>query len=341
MKLKILLINPPRVDGFPVVREERFEHKDIGSVYPPLSILYTAAILEKNTNYEIKVLDANGFDLSLNQVRNVMEKFLPDFVYTRCGFDTQKEDLKVLTLAKTFGAITALRSKIIADVPSLRDEMCKNENVDLFINSEPEAVIGKLAQEILKNKIKLAENKKSLVLSPESDEAKNNMDFLINVPGISFYNKNKIVTTLPAKEISDIDSLPYPAYHLLSSLKPYHTGVMNSPFVLVQTTRGCPFMCTFCSFGKTKCRERSVESVIAELKYLKDKLKIKSFLFFDDTISIKKGRVEELAQKMIEEKLDTLKWVCCTRANLITYEMLKVMKKAGMKSYIIAGAMMS
>ncbi|MEI7542591.1 MAG: radical SAM protein [bacterium] len=335
MKLKILLINPPRVDGFPVVREERFEHKDIGSVYPPLSILYTAAILEKNTNYEIKVLDANGFDLSLNQVRNVMEKFLPDFVYTRCGFDTQKEDLKVLTLAKTFGAITALRSKIIADVPSLRDEMCKNENVDLFINSEPEAVIGKLAQEILKNKIKLAENKKSLVLSPESDEAKNNMDFLINVPGISFYNKNKIVTTLPAKEISDIDSLPYPAYHLLSSLKPYHTGVMNSPFVLVQTTRGCPFMCTFCSFGKTKCRERSVESVIAELKYLKDKLKIKSFLFFDDTISIKKGRVEELAQKMIEEKLDTLKWVCCTRANLITYEMLKVMKKAGMKEIAI------
>ena len=48
MNLRILLINPPRVDGYPVVREERFEHKDIGSVYPPLSLLYMAAVLERD-----------------------------------------------------------------------------------------------------------------------------------------------------------------------------------------------------------------------------------------------------------------------------------------------------
>ena len=54
-----MLINPPRVEGFPVVREERFEHKDMGSVYPPLSILYAAAVLEKNPDFEVTVLDAN------------------------------------------------------------------------------------------------------------------------------------------------------------------------------------------------------------------------------------------------------------------------------------------
>ena len=43
MKMKVMLVNPPRVDGYPVVREERFEHKDVGSVYPPLSLLHTAS----------------------------------------------------------------------------------------------------------------------------------------------------------------------------------------------------------------------------------------------------------------------------------------------------------
>lgn len=336
MKLKIMLINPPRVDGFPVVREERFEHKDMGSVYPPLSILYAAAVLEKNPDFEVTVLDANGFDLTLTQVHNEIMKVSPDLVYTRCGFDTQQPDLKVLHIAKSFGAITALRSKIIADVPALRDEILKDNNIDLFINSEPEAVIEKLCAETLKNKIE--QSKKTLPVACVRDpdcRVKEDWDFLVNVPGISFYNRGKIVTTLPAKEISDIDTLPYPAYHLLPSLKPYHTGVMDSPFVLVQTTRGCPFLCTFCSFGKTKCRERSVESVISELKYLRDKFKIKSFLFFDDTISIKKGRIEELAARMVEEKLDSLEWVCCTRANLVTFDMLKALKKAGMKEIAI------
>ena len=39
--MKILIVNPPRVDGYPVVREERYEHKDMGAVYPPLNLLYT------------------------------------------------------------------------------------------------------------------------------------------------------------------------------------------------------------------------------------------------------------------------------------------------------------
>jgi len=94
-------------------------------------------------------------------------------------------------------------------------------------------------------------------------------------------------------------------------------------------------MCTFCAFGKSKYRVRSVENVINEIKYLKEKFRIKSFLFFDDTISLLSGRTEKLAQAMIDEKLDDLEWVCCTRANLVNFEMMKLMKKAGMKEIAI------
>jgi len=326
MKLKIMLINPPRVAGMAVVREERFEHKDIGSVYPPLSLLYMAAALEKNPSFEIRLLDANGYDYSLKKVEGEILKFMPDLVISRCGFDTQRQDLDVLKLAASAGAVTALRNRIIADVHEIRDAILKGGYADVFINSEPEAVVEKLALEIMKQKE---------CLSVPGEAPNKEHGFLVNVPGISFCIKERVITTLPANEITDINSLPYPAYHMLPDLKPYHTGVMQRPFALVQTTRGCPFSCTFCAFGRTKCRERSVESVISELKFLRDKLRIKSFLFFDDTLSIKKSRVMELCERMAEEGLDKLKWAACTRANLVDYELLKAMKKAGMKELAI------
>ncbi len=337
MKLKIMLINPPRVDGYPVVREERFEHKDIGSVYPPLSLLYMAAILEKNPDYEVNLIDANGFDYSFIYVHNRIVEFSPDVVIIRCGFDTQKQDFKILSVAKDVGAITILRNKIISDVPEIRDEILKKEDVDIFINSEPEAVIEELISVLYKSKTDfLASHQPIACLFDKYSKIKDNFwNYLNAVPGISYYFDGKITTTKTALEIDDLDKLPYPAYHLLPSLKPYHTGVMQPPFALVATTRGCPFACTFCAYGKSKCRERSVDGVINELKWLQDKFKIKSFLFFDDTISIKQGRIEELCKRMIEEGLHKLQWVCCTRANLITFEMLQLMKKAGMKEIAI------
>jgi len=336
MKLKIMLINPPRVDGFPVVREERFEHKDIGAVYPPLSLLYMAAALEKHQDYEIKVLDANGLDLTINQVEAEIVKFSPDMAVARCGFDTQKQDMRVMDLAKALGAVTVMRNKIISEAAAVRDDMLKKNNVDVFINSEPDAVIEQLAAAVLNNREALKKKPQPAACVRDPDcLVKEDWTFLKGVPGISFHYNGETVTTEPAKEPDNLDRLPLPAYHLLPDLKPYHTGVLPPPFALVATTRGCPFQCTFCAYGKSKCRERGIQSVISELKYLKEKFSIKSFLFFDDTISIKEGRVEELAKRMIEEGLSGLEWSCCTRANLVNYEMLKIMKQAGMKEIAI------
>ncbi|PKL92006.1 MAG: hypothetical protein CVV21_04475 [Candidatus Goldiibacteriota bacterium HGW-Goldbacteria-1] len=329
-----MFINPPRVDGFPVVREERFEHKDMGSVYPPLSLLYMASVINKEADYEVKLIDANGFDMGIQTVTEEMIKFAPDIVVSRCGFDTQEQDLEVLKIAHGLGALTVLRNKIIADVTEIRDSIFKKNFVDVFIDSEPEAVIGALCREVMVHKKTKDLQPGQWLLSAE-DRAEGCLTFLAKVPGISFRCNGRVFTNEKAAEIKDINKLPFPAYELLPSLKPYHTGVMSAPFALVQTTRGCPFNCTFCAYGKSRCRERNIESVIQEIKYLKSNFSIKSFLFFDDTISIKGGRVEELSKRMVEEGLNSLEWVCCTRANLVTYEMLKAMKKAGMKEIAI------
>ncbi|HDT15694.1 MAG TPA: hypothetical protein ENN55_05745, partial [Firmicutes bacterium] len=229
MKFKIMLINPPRVNGFPVVREERFEHKDIGSVYPPLSLLYMAAILEKDPDFEIKLLDANGFDLSLNRVYSEITEFSPDMVISRTGFDTQNEDLKIFGTAKDAGAFTILRNKIIADVPEIRDKILKEHPVDIFIDSEPEAVIMDLARTLYENKKSLPEREfpSACLRDPDCKETPPSLDFLQKVKGISYYSGSAVHTSEKEENINDLDLLPFPAYHLLPSLNVYHTGVLQ------------------------------------------------------------------------------------------------------------------
>ncbi len=314
--MKILILNPPRVDGYPVVREERYEHKDLGSVYPPLNLLYTAGVLKKN-DFDVSFIDANGFDISFEKLKEKLKEIKPDIVISRCGFDTQNEDLKVMKYIKEqFKACIILRNKIISDVDWLKKEfLLKNNFIDILVDYEMDLVIGDLIKHILKN-------------------GYGSFSGLLEVRGISFL-RDKVITTPPVDvKQMDIDNWPYPAYNLLPSLKPYHTGVLNSPFALVVTSRGCPFNCSFCAYALMGYRIRKPEKVLEELKWLKKEFNLKSFLFFDDLLGLKKDVFIKLLNLMIKEKLN-LKWVGCTRANLLDDEMLKLMKKSGCKEMAI------
>ncbi len=305
--MKILIINPPRVDGFVVVREERYEHKDVGALYPPLSLLYTAAVLER-AGVALELIDANGFDISEEELEKRIDSVQPDIVLARCGFDTQDEDVRCLKYAKEkYDSITLLRNKIIGDVDWLKEESLKKwPFIDIFLNCEPDSMIVGLIRHLEKNGIA----------------------GIRTAAGISFIENGKMKTNEAVLVEEDLDTMPFPAYHLLPNLKPYHTGVLDQPFALINTSRGCPFPCTFCAYHRSGYRTRSPENVINEIKFLKKAHGLKSFLFFDDVIGLQKGRFEKICELMIEEKLN-LKWVACTRANLVNFEQLKLMKKAG------------
>ena len=71
--------------------------------------------------------------------------------------------------------------------------------------------------------------------------------------------------------IADLDSLPWPAYHLFKMdrytyLQPATDAVPGERSFSIMTSRGCPYRCTFCSQSimPIKWRARSAESVLAE-----------------------------------------------------------------------------
>ena len=90
----------------------------------------------------------------------------------------------------------------------------------------------------------------------------------------------------------------------------------------VQTTRGCPMHCEFCSvpvFNGSEYRKRPVEEVLDELQSIPQK----RLLFIDDNL-IGKGKEDEeraisLFKGMIERKLNK-KWGCQTSINVADNE---------------------
>lgn len=125
----------------------------------------------------------------------------------------------------------------------------------------------------------------------------------------------------------DLDAIPYPD---LSLLKPDpHRRKLPAP-IPVQTSRGCPFDCSFCSvtgmFGK-KYRFRSTENVIEELRQY-DRAKNTVF-FYDDNFAANRERTKELLQAMIREGFK-FPWTTQVRADLARdVELVQLMREAG------------
>jgi len=302
--MRIAVINPPRVRGYPVTREDRLEYIDYGEVFPSLTLLYTAAILEK-AGHQVMAIDASGFDLTIKQVEKKIRQFKPDLLLARFALDTIPQDAEVVKIAKRANpnCLTFVRSKIIADSPLLQKEVFTNYPVDFLVMGDMEVII------------------------PQAAKALSQKQNPIKVKGLAYYKSRKIKKTGKAPRIKDIDKLPFPAYHLSGGISCYQTGTQRPPFTNVFSSRGCPFSCKFCSSHDTY-QARSPENIADELEWLVKDYNLKNFYFFDDIFTIDQKRASQVCQEIIKRGLK-LRWSCGTRVDCVSPGLLKKMKKAG------------
>lgn len=301
--MKILLINLPRVDGFPVVREERFEHKDFEMVQPPLGLLYCAAVLRR-AGHEVSLVDANALDLPAAEVERRAAAFGPDVILARVAFDAQDADAEALAGIKAAapGAKLLTRNKILSDVPELRDAfLARHPHIDYFLTMEPESVVAAVCGALASGD---------------------------RPPASVWLENGRMEQMAGAEPPARLDELPFPAYDLLETLTPYRTSLFGPVYTLVLSSRGCPFRCSFCAYRGTRYRERSAANVVDELVWLREKFGLKNFVFFDDTISLGRGRTMELF-RLMKERVPGLKFGICTRVDLLDEEMAVAAKEAG------------
>jgi len=153
------------------------------------------------------------------------------------------------------------------------------------------------------------------------------------------FKEGKLQETYRFKTYPDMENAPSPRYDLVKSER----YVINQ----VQTTRGCPFDCDFCSvkaFSGKKFRLKNIEQVVEELKALSPiyvmnvlgyKLELpKTLLFADDNIVGNKSYARDLFNALIPLKLSD--WYCQSSINVgRDKEMLALMKEAGCQTMII------
>jgi radical SAM superfamily enzyme YgiQ (UPF0313 family) len=134
-----------------------------------------------------------------------------------------------------------------------------------------------------------------------------------------------------AGKATDLTAAPLPTRHLLSQDR-YFSDI-------VQTTKGCPFHCEFCSvyvFDGQRIRNKTIEQVIREIKdvsKLSVKYKKKSIFFADDNIIANKSFAREL---FLALKPYNLNWSCQASINIAKEEeLLRLMKDSGCGAILI------
>jgi radical SAM superfamily enzyme YgiQ (UPF0313 family) len=138
------------------------------------------------------------------------------------------------------------------------------------------------------------------------------------------FRSGRLQDRYQARELSNLQGLPVPRYELLD-LKKYKLNNIPS-----QTTRGCPYNCSFCEVTQVyggKFRHRPVAEVIHEIQEIRRLTKSDFVYFVDDNLVANRRHAMAIMEKLIPLKVF---YGCLATANIgDDAELLDLMKRSG------------
>ncbi len=273
------------------------------SNYEPLGILYLSASLKK---YGHATCFANS---RLAEVQKAVMEFKPHIIAYSITTGMHKELLDLNRRLKKNSSFFALFG---GPHTTFFPETIKEEGVDGVCIGEGEEAVADLANHM------------------EKDEDISNIENLwIKQGGEIFRNPVR-------KLIQDLDSIPFPDRQLIYDR---FRDSRDNKIKFFISNRGCPFKCTYCFNhyfdaiykGKGKIvRIRSVDNVIKEIVQVKQKYALGFLKFVNDIFFFKNEWIREFAEKY-PGKIG-LPFYAIVRANMITPERVRYMKRAGCHS---------
>lgn len=148
-------------------------------------------------------------------------------------------------------------------------------------------------------------------------EAENSWKKLLND-----FDSNRLSPVYISRHEADLKKSPIPRYELLEE-KPYK-------IVWIQASRGCPHDCSFCCASRvygSKCRQKSINQVIEEIKKVRRIKKHALIGFADDNFLFNKKYSQELLEKIVDLKI---KWIGQSDISIAYNDnLLRLIKKSG------------
>ena len=295
----------------PLTLEERYgKFSGAANTQPTFALACLAAIAEKE-GIDVCIIDAAAECLSVEQTLKEVMAYQPDIVgisSTTAGIVASAELAKQLKNINR-QIITVIGGCHVTAIPD--ETLSEFDSFDLAVIGEGEVTFRDILKEVQETGC-----------------------LPMNIPGTALKKDGRILINDKRPLIQNLDTLPLPAWKLFrgfpENFRPSPARMKRFPCASVVLTRGCPNQCHFCDrsvFGN-KVRSYSPAYAVNMIKDLTRNYGIREILIEDDTFIISKKRVKEFCERLIDEKID-ITWSCLGRADRVTPEILKLMRRAG------------
>lgn len=267
-----------------------------------LGVMYISSVL-KSYGHQVEVFISEKKDDS--KVFRDISQFSPDLVGFPCFTGSHKWAIE---FARKLKKNLNVKTIFGGPHPTFFPEIISEDGVDIICIGEGENALLEIANKFDKKQ-----------------------DYT-DVHNCWFKVDGKIVKNEVAPLIENLDTLPFPDRDLYYKRYPY----LNRFKKAFLTTRGCPFKCSFCFnhalqkiySGKGKyVRRRSIDNVLEEIKYTKERYGLKIVYFQDDTFILDKEWVNEFSDRYKEEI--NLPFFCLIRADVVSEDIIRDMASAG------------
>lgn len=303
---KICLINPPTTSP------------SDGDIYFPMSLLALAGICrEKNIEVELLDFDLYGKskeDISVKEFRCHVRKCLT------------KSD-------STIFGITSICSNLPMAIWIAKEIKQKLPDAAVIMGgAQPSATPRELLETVREiDAVVVGEGEETFRDLIENDFVTNSFS---TIEGVASINEDgSYCFKARSKMITNLDSLPFPAYDLLN-IHEYRSVAKNGLLISLEAGRGCPFACTFCSTSrmwKRKYRMKSVKRIFQEMELLDKLWGVQNFNLVHDNFTTSKLFIKEFCEGWHELTPRKWQWSTSSRVDCITVEELTMMAKAGLK----------
>jgi len=273
-----------------------------------LNLGYLAAVLLKE-EYNVNIIDLTIEDVDYNDLSKRLKDFNPDIIgITALSHEYVQVKRMSVYLKETCPCPVILGGHLATHSYKM---VLEKTDIDICVLGEGELTIIDLLK---------------------------NLSHLEKVKGIAYKN-GKTILNEQRELISDLDTIPFPAYELFDIDK-YSALLMNDIYLSkkylrkrethkkmsLEAGRGCPFACDFCSKIFKKIRRRSVGKIIEEIIFLKDNYNIDIFGFQDELLFASKEYISDFCRQIEPLKIN---WYGNARIDTVDKEMLDIITGTG------------
>lgn len=297
MARSILLVNPPLVGGVAFTRQGRCQEREevLGTTKPPYSLLVIASLL-RGQGHQFRLVDLTAEQRSATSLIDELRRdgFAPGLIIFPSTTPTLHADVaEMAKLKAAFGATLVCFGPHASTVPL--ESMAQAPSVDVMLVGEPEEAALALA-------------------------ARTSLATLDDVPGVTWRRVDGTIA-LPNGHgtFNDFKTMPFPAWDLLP-LANYQLPMVSEPYIIVETSRGCPYSCDFCVapiHQGHKFRERDPKALVDEIERAKGELGVRYFYLWGDTVTLNQKTFGAFCDELIARNLD-IHWFGNARADNLT-----------------------